>query len=119
MKYCAMIYVDEQKFGEQSYGDVNIREYMKFEEWLATTKPGAKLLGEALQPVTTATNIRIRDGKRVVTDGPFAETKEQLGGIYVINAKNLDEAIEIAARIPDVNIGSIELRPVMEFGPPS
>jgi hypothetical protein len=115
MKYVAMIYVDEKTFAAQSYSDANIQEYMKFEKWLATEKPGRKLGGDALQPIATATTVRVRDGKRVVTDGPFAETKEQLGGIYNIEAKNLDEAIEIASKIPDAKIGSIEVRPIMVF----
>jgi hypothetical protein len=75
--------------------------------------------GEALQPTATATTVRVRDGETLSTDGPFAETKEQLGGFYVVEAKDLDEATEIAARIPDVRNGSIEVRPVMEIDTPS
>jgi hypothetical protein len=71
--------------------------------------------GAALQSTGSATTIRIRDGKTVITDGPFAETKEQLAGLYLLNCKDLDEAIAMAARVPDAGIGSIEIRPVIEF----
>jgi hypothetical protein len=72
--------------------------------------------GEALQPVQTATTVRLRNGKLSTTDGPFAETKEQLGGFYLIEAKDLNEALQVAAKIPSVRIGSIEVRPVVDFG---
>ena len=71
--------------------------------------------GNALQPTATATSVRVRDGERLVTDGPFAETKEQLGGYYLLECKDLDEAIEWAARIPGAQTGTIEIRPIMEF----
>jgi hypothetical protein len=71
--------------------------------------------GEPLQPTSTATTIRVRNGKRLITDGPFAETKEQLAGSYVLNCKDLDEAIEMASKIPDVLLGSVEIRPVREL----
>ena len=71
--------------------------------------------GAPLQPTSTATTVRVRDGKMLITDGPFAETKEQLAGTYVLNCKDLDEAIEMAARVPDALYGSIEIRPVMEL----
>src|SRR5262249_13319321 len=74
-------------------------------------------LGAApLHPVSTATSVRIRDGKQLVTDGPFAETREQLGGFFMIDAKNLDDAISIAARIPGARVGTVEIRPVIEIG---
>jgi hypothetical protein len=76
---------------------------------------GARIAGEALHPPATATTVRVRDGKTVTTDGPFAETKEQLGGFYVVEAKDLDEAIEFAAQIPNARDGSIEIRPLMVF----
>ena len=72
--------------------------------------------GEALTPVSTATTVRVRDGKTVTTDGPFAETREQLGGFYLVEAKDLDEATAIAAKIPSAKIGSLEVRPIMTFG---
>ncbi len=76
---------------------------------------GLLIGGEALQPTSTATTIRVRNGKTLITDGPFAETKEQLAGSYILNCKDLDEAIEMAARIPDALFGSVEIRPVMEM----
>ena len=76
---------------------------------------GVYLAGEALQPVQTATTIRSRNGKVSTTDGPFAETKEQLGGFYLIEAKDLNDAIQVASRIPSVKTGSIEVRPIMVF----
>ena len=77
---------------------------------------GDKIIGgEPLEPIATATTVRVRDGKAITTDGPFAETKEQLGGYYMIDAENLDEALAIAAKIPAANGGSIEVRPIMEI----
>jgi len=76
-------------------------------------KSGNMKAGDALQPTATATTVRVRDGKTLTTDGPFAETKEQLGGYYLVEAKDLDEATRLAARIPGARVGSIEVRPVM------
>jgi hypothetical protein len=76
---------------------------------------GQYLLASPLHPVATATSVRVRDGKRMVTDGPFAETREQLGGFYLIDAANLDEAIEIAGRHPGARLGTVEIRPVFEL----
>ncbi|RIK39912.1 MAG: hypothetical protein DCC55_16725 [Chloroflexi bacterium] len=94
----------------------------ELDEYNAFTKDvldrGVYVAAEALQPTQTATTVRLRDGKVVTTDGPFAETKEQLGGLYVINCKDLDEAIAVAARIPSAKRGSIEVRPIMDFGLP-
>jgi hypothetical protein len=78
-------------------------------------KSGHYIAGEALQPIQTATTVRIRSGKLSTTDGPFAETKEQLGGFYMIEAKDLNDALQVAARIPSAKTGSIEVRPVMTF----
>ena len=78
-------------------------------------KSGIMTGGEALHPTNTATTVRVQNGKTVTTDGPFAETKEQLGGYYVVNAKNLDEAIAWAAKCPGAKNGSIEVRPIMDF----
>jgi hypothetical protein len=75
--------------------------------------------GEALQPTATATTVRVREGDTLTTDGPFAETKDQLGGFYLVDCKDLDEAIEVAARIPDARRGSIEVRPIMDVDMPS
>jgi hypothetical protein len=76
---------------------------------------GQFLASSPLQPVSTATSVQVRNGKRLVTDGPFAETREHLGGYYLVNAKNLDEAIEIAGRIPGARVGTVEIRPVVEI----
>jgi len=87
-------------------------EYLKFTNWLKTK--GHFVGANRLKPSSTATTVRVRDGKTVVTDGPFAETKEQIGGYYLIDAKNLDEAIQIAARIPAARYGSVEVRPIAD-----
>lgn len=76
---------------------------------------GLMVSGEALHPVASATSVRVRDGKTITTDGPFAETKEQLGGYYVLNCKDLDEAIEMAAKIPGAQNGTVEIRPLIDF----
>jgi hypothetical protein len=119
MKYALLIYASEQAWANQTEeeGQVQFQEYMAFSKDIVDR--GIYQSGEALQPTATATTVRVRDGERLTTDGPFAETKEQLGGFYVVEAKDLDEAIEIAARIPDVRGGSIEVRPVMEIDMPS
>ena len=117
MKYLALIYVSEKD--QQAKGEAHMTalfdEYVKYEGYLASEKPGKKIAGEALQPIGTATTVRIRDGKRLVTDDPFAETKEQLGDFYLYEAANLDEALDLAARIPDAKYGTIEVRPLMVF----
>ena len=77
------------------------------------------MTGAQLQPTSAATSVRVRDGKRLVTDGPFAETREQLGGYYLIDAKDLDEAIAIAARIPSARLGTVEVRPLVEVAAPA
>jgi hypothetical protein len=115
MKYLCLIYDEEKKLEAmpKSESDAFMGEYFSFTE--AIQKSGHYLAGEALQPVQTATTVRIRNGKMSTTDGPFAETKEQLGGYYLINARDLNDAIQIASRIPSARLGSIEVRPVMEF----
>jgi len=118
MRYLCLIYDDEKKVGTMSKdeGDRFMGEYFKFTDDIK--KSGAYLAGEALQPVQTATTVRVRNGKVSSTDGPFAETKEQLGGFYMINARDLNEAIQIAAKIPSAKMGSIEVRPIVEFDRP-
>ena len=116
MQYLLLIY-DNEKVWEQMSPEESgklFNEYMQFTQDIKAS--GHYVAGEALQPVHTATTVRIRDGKTTTTDGPFAETREQLGGFYLINAKDLDEATKIAAKIPSVRIGSIEIRPVQAFG---
>ena len=115
MRYLCLIYDEEQKLEQmpQKDSEAFMGEYFTFTEDIR--KSGHYLAGEALQPVATATTVRVRNGKISTTDGPFAETKEQLGGFYLINAKDLNEAIQVAAKIPSSRIGSIEIRPVVEF----
>ena len=108
MKYLCLVYIEEQKLDA-----VPDSECMAYGE--SIRKSGHQIAAEALQPVHTATTIRVRDGKVSMTDGPFAETKEQLAGFYLIDAKDLDEAIQLAAKIPPARVGSIEVRPVREL----
>ena len=119
MRYALLIYNAEQDWTAQSEAE----SQAQFDEYMAFTKDivdrGLHKGGEALQLTSTATTVRVRDGETVTTDGPFAETKEQLGGFYIVDCKDLDEAIELATRIPDVRKGSIEIRPIMEIEMPS
>jgi hypothetical protein len=113
MKYALLIYAAEKDFASASKEDQGrlYTEYMAYTVEL--TKSGKMLSCEPLDPTSTATTIRVRNGKTVPTDGPFADTKEQLGGIYVVDVKDLNEAIAWASRIPDARTGSIEIRPLM------
>jgi hypothetical protein len=115
MQYLLLIYDDEKLWARMSDEETGalLGEYNDFTKDLLAS--GHSQGGNALQPVATATTVRVRDGKTVTTDGPFAETKEQLGGYYLVEAKDLDEAIAIAARIPSSRYGSIEIRPIMTF----
>jgi hypothetical protein len=113
MKYMLLVYLDEQALSEAEYKHCYVESAQLAQE-LSTT--GRYLDASPLHPVSTATSVRVRDGKRVVTDGPFAETREQLGGYYLIEANDLDEAIGVAERIPPARFGTIEIRPVMEIG---
>ena len=117
MQYMLLIYNNEKDWDAMSEADRNAAfgEYMKFTQEIKAS--GHYRAGDALQPMHTATTVRVRDGKTQSTDGPFAETREALGGYYIVEAKDLDEATQIAARIPDARIGSggIEIRPVMNF----
>jgi len=115
VKYILLIYndnLDEPVSGTEAHGKY-FQAYGAFTENLA--KSGKMAGGDALEPVSTATSVRVRNGKTVTTDGPFAETKEQLGGFYIVDAENLDEAIEWAAKIPTAEFGTIEVRPLMVF----
>ncbi len=115
MRYLALIYSDEAAEADvppEAMQEV-FAEYGKFEAEIAPT--GKKLGGEALQPTTTATCIRIRDGKTSITDGPFAETKEALGGFYLLDCEDLDEATAWAAKIPGAKYGTIEVRPILDL----
>ena len=117
MHYLLMIYENEKVWTEMTEAARGklMGEYRDLTNGLKTS--GQWKAGDALQPTSTATTVRVRDGKTQVTDGPFAETREQLGGYYLIEAKNLDEATKIAARIPSARHGSIEVRPIMLFNP--
>ena len=118
MKYLCLIYDEEKKLGAMSKNesDAFMGEYFAFTEGIRKT--GHFVAGEALQPVQTATTIRVRNGKLSTTDGPFAETKEQLGGYYLIDAKDLNDALQVAAKIPSARLGSVEVRPIQEFSQP-
>ena len=113
MEYLLLIYsneADDAKFIDADLAAM-LQEYGRFTQ--SIQQSGHHRAGQQLQPIATATTVRIRDGKRVVTDGPFAETREQLGGFYLIEAKDLDEALSIAERIPSARWGSIEVRPLV------
>ena len=115
MKYLCLIYDEEKKLEKMSKeeGHKFMGDYFAFTDGIK--KSGHHVSSEALQPINTATTIRMRNGKLSTTDGPFAETKEQLGGFYLVEAKDLNEAIKVAAKIPSVHTGSIEIRPVIDF----
>ena len=116
MKYVLTIYGDESQ--RESRSEEEGRQIMAAYDAFTTEvrDAGALLVGEGLQPSSTATTVRVRDGERTITDGPFAETKEQLGGFYLLECGDLDEAIEWAAKVPSVAMGwSVEVRPVMDY----
>jgi hypothetical protein len=118
MKYLLLIYESEKSWAavpEAEKGKV-FQEYMDYTNRIR--KNGNYIAGEALEPVSTATTVRVKNGKTVTTDGPFAETREQLGGFYMVEAKDLDEAIKLATGIPASRTGSIEVRPIMPTPPP-
>jgi hypothetical protein len=115
MKYLCLIYDEEKKLAgmPKEESDAFMGEYFTFTEDIR--KSGHYVAGEALHPVETATTVRIRNGRLSTTDGPFAETREQLGGFYLIEAADLNDAIRVASRIPSARLGSIEVRPVVDF----
>ena len=115
MKYLCLIYDDQSAWAKAPKGesDKMMEEYFAFTESIKNS--GHLIKGDALQPTNTATTVRVRNGKIGTTDGPFAETKEQLGGYYLIEAKDLNDAIQVAAKIPSARSGSIEVRPIVEF----
>src|SRR6267142_2199204 len=116
MQYLLLIYRSEAVMAKIPPADLNAMyaEYGKFTQEI--TNSGNYVGGNPLKPTATATTVRVRDGKRVVTDGPFAETKEQLGGFYLIEADDLDEAISIARQVPIYREGAIEIRPLLGQG---
>lgn len=115
MKYILLIYSEETKepkpgtaeFGEMMQGYMALNELVR--------KDNVHVAGEPLEDISTATTVAVRDGESVITDGPFAETKEQLGGFYILDCENLDSAISYAAKIPSAKYGRIEIRPIMEI----
>ena len=115
MKYLCLIYDEETKMATMSKSDADafMGEYYAFTEDIK--KSGHYVAGEALKPVSTATTVRMRNGKMSTTDGPFAETKEQLGGFYMIEARDLNDALQVASRIPSARHGSVEVRPIEVF----
>lgn len=119
MRYVLMIYENEQAWAALSEAETQriMGEYTAFTESIQQTRK--MIAGEALHPTSTATTVRIKDGKRLTTDGPFAETREQLGGFYLVDVANIDEAIAIASRIPAARTGGcVEVRPCIDFDAP-
>ena len=116
MRYAMLIYTSETEDAKRTPEEqqANMTAYYNFTQ--EVNESGAYNGGEALQSINTATTVRVSEGKILTTDGPFAETKEQLGGFYILNCANLDEAIELAAKIPAAAQGSVEVRPIMEMG---
>jgi len=111
MQYVLLIYDDEKRWAAKGYDEAELKEYgvfgQEFQKQIVS--------GKALQPTRAATTVRVREGKRLSTDGPFAETKEHLSGFYLVDAKDKDDALRIAAKIPAAKFGSIEVRPLMKF----
>ena len=118
MQYLLLIYNNETEWNAMPQDQMMAMygEYFAYTEGIKAS--GHYIGGNPLQSIATATTVRVRDGKRSVTDGPFAETKEQLGGYYLVEAKDLDEATELASRIPGAKVGSIEVRPIQQMGAP-
>ncbi|HTE56446.1 MAG TPA: YciI family protein [Kofleriaceae bacterium] len=117
MQYLLLIYDEEKKFEDMSAADQEKFSAAYFAYTESIKKSGHFRAGDALRSVSTATTVRVRDGKTLTTDGPFAETREQLGGYYLVEAANLDDAVALAARIPSAHHGgSIEVRPIMVYG---
>src|SRR5262252_948514 len=112
MKYMLLVYLNEQAMTDEERAHCYVESAQLTKDLNAN---GQYVAAGPLHSVSTATSVRVRDGKRAVTDGPFAETREQLGGYYIVEAKDLDEAIEIAERIPPAKFGTVEIRPVLEI----
>ena len=116
MLYLCLVYIEEKKLDAQSKAqyDALVAEHLAYDDELRSS--GHFIVGEALEHVNTATTVRVRNGKVSATDGPFAETKEQLGGIILISARDLNEAIKLAAGMPSARLGCIEVRPINDLG---
>lgn len=119
MKYLFLIYADENVEAQLSPAEMGtlMQRYAAYTRELE--ERGALRGGDPLEPTSAATSLRVRDGRTVLTDGPFAETKEQLGGFYLVDCASLDEALELAAKVPSAGFGTIEVRPVLDFPPPA
>ena len=115
MQYMLLIYDEERVLASMSDAerDSFMQEYFVYTQSLRDS--GAFVNGDALQPTATATTVTVRDGETITTDGPFAETKEQLGGFYILDCGSMEEAVELASKIPSATYGSIEVRPVMDY----
>ena len=115
MRYLCIVYHDEKELASQPQSEIDrrIEESLAVDEELKSS--GNSIACDALQPVATATTVRVRNGKVSLTDGPYAETKEQLGGFYLIEARDLNQALQIAARLPPAKFGSVEVRPVWDI----
>jgi len=113
VKYILLIYIDPSRFDDTEGEDLT-SEYMAFTQEILDS--GEMVAGDPLEGADTATTVRVRGGKRATTDGPFAETKEVLGGYYIVDVKDLDRAVELAAKIPDARNAGVEVRPIREFG---
>ena len=115
MRYLCLIYENEKEWESKPQSELEavMGEYHTFTENIRSN--GKFVAGEALQPTPTATTVRVRNGKVSTTDGPFAETKEQLGGFYLIEAKDLNDTIQVASKIPSARDGAVEVRPVIDF----
>jgi hypothetical protein len=116
MKFAILIYGDETQQLSPQEMEASLGEWWSYDNQLS--EAGAKLAGEALQPTATGKTVRVRNGKERVVDGPFAETKEQFGGFYLIDVKDMDEAVAWGARCPGAKSGTIEVRPIQEFDQP-
>ena len=112
MKYMLLIYMDEQAMDEAERASCYVESAQLARDLY---DKGAYLSANPLHPVASATSVRVREGRQLVTDGPFAETREQLGGYFLVEAANLDEAIAVAGRIPAARYGTVEVRPVMDI----
>jgi hypothetical protein len=118
MKYLCLIYFEEQKLNALSTHELDALIDEAFASDEVLRKSGHYLVSDALQPGQTATTVRVRNGKVSATDGPFAETKEQLGGFILIDARDLDDAIRVASKIPPARLGSVEVRPIWDLKQP-
>ena len=115
MRYLCLIYGDESAREKTPQADLENMSAAYYDYTEGIRKSGHYVGGNALQPTSTATTVRVRDGKVSTTDGPFAETREQLGGYYLVEAKDLNDAIQVASRIPGARFGSVEVRPLLEM----